>query len=97
MDFLNRAVQVYACLIVHIHHHCAQLGGLLHVGFGVQSHVMHVKSLGASLGNRLNYGKSERYIRHENTVHNIQMKPLGFTPVDHFYLATEVQKVGRKQ
>ena len=49
MNLLYGTVKVGACLVVHIHHHCARLGSLLYVLLWVDNHEMHVERLGTYL------------------------------------------------
>ena len=97
MDLLYRTVQVVASLQVDVHHHGAQLGGLLDISLGLHDHVVYVERLLAQRGNGLEHRETERYIGDEHTVHHIQMKPVGLTTVYHFKITVEVQEVGCKQ
>jgi hypothetical protein len=38
-------------------------------------------------------GHSHGYIRYELSIHYIKMNPVGFAPIDHFYIPLQVSKV----
>ena len=90
---LYRAVQVGACLIVHVHHHRTEFGGLLDILLGVHYHEMHVESLGAFLCHGLEHRETEGYVWHEHSIHHVEMQPLCLTAVYHFNVAVEMQKI----
>ena len=97
MYLLDGAVQMYASLEVYVHHHGARGSHLLDVVFGMYNHKMHVERLLALLSHSLDNGEAERDVGYENAVHNVQMKPVGLTVVDHLDVLREVDEVGRQQ
>ena len=83
-----------ASLVVHIHHHGAELGSLLNVIFRMLNHEVYVKGLGAHLAHGFEHRESERDVGHEDAVHHVEVKPVGLTLVNHFYVALQVNEVG---
>ena len=68
----------------------------LRVTLRLHDHQMDVETLGRSLADGFQHGKSERNVRHEDTVHHIDMNPLGSAAIHHPGVAVEVTEVGRK-
>ena len=94
MNLLDGAVQMGASLVVHIHHHGAELGCLLNVIFRMLNHEVYVEGLGAHLTHGFEHRESERDVGHEDAVHHVEVEPVGLTLVNHFYVALQVNEVG---
>lgn len=94
MNLLYGAVQMGAGLVVHIHHHGTELGSLLNVIFRVLYHKVDVEGLGAHLAHSFYHRKAERDVGHEDTIHHIEVEPVGLTLVNHLYITLQVNEVG---
>ena len=97
MNLLNGAVKVRARLIVNVHHHRTRLCRLGDVTLGVDNHEMHVKRFLAHLSHRVKHGETERDIRNEDTIHDVHVKPVSLTTVNHLDVRLEVNEIGGKQ
>ena len=97
MNLLYRPMQVGTSLIVDIHHHGSQFGGLLDIAFRFHNHEVYVQRFGTSLGHIFKNGESEGDVRDKDPIHHIQMKPVGFTPVNHLKVFFKVQEICSKQ
>lgn len=96
MNLLDGTVQVGASLIVNVHHHCARLGSLFDILFRVNNHEVNIQWFGADFGYSFKDRESEGNVWYEDTVHNVHMEPVCFTLVDHFYIALQVNEIGRE-
>lgn len=94
MNLLDGAVQMGAGLVVHVHHHGTELGSLLNVIFRVLYHKVDVEGLGAHLANGFYHREAERDVGHEDTIHHIEVEPVGLTLVNHLYITLQVNEVG---
>ena len=57
---------------------------------------MDIERLGGNFAHSFDYRETERYIRHEHTVHHVDVDESGGTLIDHHRVAAEVIEVGRK-
>src|SRR5664279_5060879 len=64
---------------------------------GIYYHQVYIKRYGSDFFYCFDNRESEGDIWDKNTIHNIEMKPVGFTPVYHFYLTFEIGKISCKQ
>ena len=94
MNLLDGAVQMSAGLVVHVHHHGTELGSLLNVIFRVLYHKVDVEGLGAHLAYGFYHREAERDVGHEDTIHHIEVEPVGLTLVNHLYITLQVNEVG---
>ena len=97
MDLLNGTVQMHTGLVMHIHHHRTDLRGLGNITLGGVDHIMYVKGLLTDLGYGLNHWETKRDIGNKRPVHDVQVKPVGLTLVDHGNVTVEMQKISCKQ
>jgi ABC-type Fe3+-citrate transport system substrate-binding protein len=63
---------------------------------GVNNHKVDVERFLANLGYRLNDGESKRDVGYEDTVHNVEVEPVGIAAVDHLDVSLKVQEVCRE-
>ena len=94
VNLLDGAMQMNASLIVHVHHHGANLGGLLDVSLRAFYHEVNVEGLGANLADGFQYWESKGNVGYEDTIHDIHVKPISLTLVDHVDVALQVNEVG---
>ena len=87
-------MQMYASLIVHVHHHGTQLSRLLDITLRVLNHIMNVERFLTGLGYSLEHREAKRDVGNERAVHHVEMKPIGLTTINHVDVAVEMQKVG---
>ena len=97
MNLLDGTVQVGTCFIMYIHHHGTSLGSLLDVFFRMCYHEMHIKRFLANLGYGFKNRKTKRDIGNEYPIHDVHVEPVGFTLIDHFNFASQIQEIGWKQ
>src|SRR5665647_1501188 len=64
---------------------------------GIYYHQMYIKRFRCDFLYCFYNRESEGDIRYKNTIHDIEMKPVGFTSVYHFDLTFEIGKIGCKQ
>ena len=83
-----------ACLVVHVHHHGTNLGGLLYVLLWVYNHEVYVERFGTNFRHGFQYRETEGDVGHEYTIHNVHVEPVCFTLIDHFYIALQVNEIG---
>jgi hypothetical protein len=76
---------------------CSKLMKTVQKFFRLNCHEMDIKRLFAILCNILQDRKTERDVRDKHAVHNIEMKPIGLTAVNHLQILTKVSKIGRQK
>ena len=74
----------------------ACLGGAGDVFFGFDDHQMYVQQFGRGLADGFHHRESERDIRDEYAVHDVDMHPFGGASVDHLRIAFQVAEIGRQ-
>ena len=78
---------------MYVHHHGARSSHLLDVVLWMHNHQVNVERLLALLCNSLYDGESERDVRHEHAVHDVEVKPVGLAAVYHVDVRTQVDEV----
>ena len=97
MNLINRTMEMGAGFVVNRHHVSAQRSNLLDITFGVNNHQMNVEGLTTSASHCLENRKAEGDIGDEDTVHYIQMKPIGRGDVNHLYVIGQMKEIGSQQ
>ena len=92
-NMMHRSVQVINCFIMNSEPFCSVIFKFLQKSLRFYYHQMHIQWLFGKFLNTFYYGKTKGDIRHKNTVHDIQVKPVGVTPVDHVNIFLQVPKV----
>ena len=64
---------------------------------GGVDHVMNVEGFATGFGYRLDDREAKGDIRNKRAVHDIEVKPVGLTLVDHVDLAVQMQEVCSQQ
>ena len=86
-----------ASLVMNVEGVHAEFLETVHELLGLNNHKMKVERLGAILGNILQNRKTERNVRHENSIHDIQMEPVSLTAVDHLKVLAKITEIGGKE
>ena len=97
MNLLDGTVQVGASFVVYVHHHCASFGCLFDVLFWVNNHEVNIQWFGAKFCYGFQYWEAKGDVRYEDPVHNVHMEPICFTLINHFYIALQVNEIGREE
>ena len=97
MYFLDGAVQMCAGLVVYIHHHRTQSGGLLNVALRLHNHEVHVEWFLANLRYSFEYRETKRDVRYKDAIHDVEMQPVGIAAVDHVDVVGKMREVGGQQ
>lgn len=95
LDLPDCSVQVGAGFVVHVHYFSTECLYFLDEFFRLYNHKMYVERFLCMLCHRLHDGKSERNIRDEYAVHNVEVVPVSFARVEHVYVVSEVAEIGR--
>src|SRR5574344_16614 len=93
MYLLYGTVQMRARLIMYIHHHRSYLFGSRDISLRMNNHKVDIERFLTNFGHSFHHWKAERYIGYKDTIHDIQVKPVGLTPVDHFNVTLQIKKV----
>ena len=87
-------MQMDRSLVMDVHHHRTEFGGLLDVTFRALYHVVHVEGFLTDLRYCLENGEAEGDVGDERAVHHVEVKPVSLTTVDHVDVAVEMKEVG---
>jgi hypothetical protein len=64
---------------------------------GVDDHKVNIERLEGSLSDLFNDRQAEGNIGNKNTIHHIEMKPVGLAVVDHLYVFLKIKEIGTEQ
>ena len=87
MDLLDGTMQMDTGLIMYIHHHRPYLGSLGDITLGGVDHIMYIEGFPTGFGHCLDDREAKGDVRNKRAVHDIEVKPVGLTLVDHVDLA----------
>ena len=74
-------------------HRCTRLGKIIKVDFRMLGHKMHIEGKCRMLSECFDDGASESQIRHEMTVHNVQMDKIGASLFDILQFGRKIGKI----
>ena len=94
VNLLDGAVEMDARLLMHVHDGCSKVAHLRDELLGLHNHQVHVKRLRGHTSHVFEHGKSERDVGNKDTVHDIQVQPVGLGAVEPLHLGLQVGKVG---
>jgi len=92
-DLLDISVKVRTSLNMDRDVFGARLPEGFDVSFRLYDHQMDIERLGGMSLDGLTYRQTEGYVGYKYTVHNVDMDPVGFAFVQHFYLPLQVCEV----
>ena len=93
-DCLQRAVNMRAGFHVHGDGVGAGLGESFQIGIAGRDHQMHVEGLFGVRTDGLHHVGADRNVRHEMSVHHVDMDPVGAGGIDGAHLLAELGEVG---
>ena len=71
-------------------------GEIVHITIGLLDHQMDIEGKVRCFANAFDHRNSDGYIRHEMTIHHIDMNPIGTAFFGGFYLFTQPGEVCRQ-
>jgi hypothetical protein len=95
-DSLNRPVQMLTSFVMHSDHVSSGFAETVDIPVGIHDHEMHIHRLFRATLYMIQHREAEGNIRDEQAIHDIEMQPVGFTPVHHRYGFIKVKEVGGK-
>ena len=95
-NLLKRAVQVRAGLRVHRNDVGARLGKRLNILLGFDDHEVNVDHALRRSSDGFDHHGADCDVRHEATIHDIDVDPVGARLVDGLDFSLEAAKIGRK-
>jgi hypothetical protein len=66
----------------------------LGIALGLFDHQVHIAGFGSGLSEKIYQHGSKADVRHEASVHYIEVIPIGFAAVEHVTIFLQLQKVG---
>jgi hypothetical protein len=82
------------CLVVYVHEICTQSLHLRDELLGLHYHQVYIEWLLSKFGHIFKNRETEGDVGHEDTIHDIQMQPLGCTAVEPLHVFLEIAEVG---
>ena len=70
---------------------------LFGIAFRFDYHKVHIERFFAVPGNGFDYRHTERYVRDENTVHDVQVDKIGGRSVEHLHVALQIGEISREE
>ena len=97
MDLLHGAVEMDAGFLMDVHDGGAEVAHLRDEFLGLHYHEVYVEGLLGETCHVLEDGEAEGDVGHEDTVHDVEVEPVGLGTVEPLHLATEVSEVGSQE
>ena len=97
LDLSHHTMQVGTGFVMYVHDFGAECLDFFDEFLGLYYHEVYVKRFLRMLRHRLHDRKSERDIGDEHAVHNVEVKPFGFTCIKHFYVTLQVTEISRQK